>query len=81
MLVTFQEQSNAILTLTKVINTNKLSGFCALSNALAVSEVRKAPVAVAFSENCWISVELLPADTVEKIATLIFVFLCFVSLV
>lgn len=71
MLVTFQERSNAILTLTKIINTNKPSGFCALSNAFAISEVRKAPVAVAFSESCWISVELLPA---EKMATLIFVF-------
>lgn len=75
LLVTFQEQSNAVFALTKVINTNKPSGFCAVSNAFAVSEVRKAPMAVASSESCWISVGLLPADTVEKMATLIFVFL------
>lgn len=38
-------------------------------------------MAVAFPESCWISVELLPADTVGKTATIIFVFLCFVPLV
>lgn len=52
-----------------------------MSNAFAVSEVRKAHVAAAFLKNCWISVELLPTDTVEKMATLIFVFLSFLTLV
>lgn len=81
LLVTFQDQSNAILTLTKVVNTNKPSCFCAVSNVFAISEVRKASVAVAFLKSCWISVELLPPGTVEKMASLIFVFLSFVTLV